>query len=97
MQEFNRTFDIGVFHHREAWLSEAFGRAESEGGRFVKFSLTKLGRTKPWLVPFVMFRFGMRYLGFKLGYFEHNIPHHLKSRLSMNKGFWKDVSRNDIS
>ena len=33
IEEFKRYFDIGVFHTREHWILETFGKAEGEGGR----------------------------------------------------------------
>jgi rhamnosyltransferase len=36
VEEFKRYFDIGVFHKNEHWILETFGRAEGEGGKYVK-------------------------------------------------------------
>ena len=36
IEEFKRYFDIGVFHKSEHWILETFGKAEGEGGKYVK-------------------------------------------------------------
>lgn len=90
LQDFRRSFDIGVFHSREKWLIDAFGHAESEGGKYVKSSLVNLVNVSPWIIPAALFRFGMRFIGFRAGKLEQMIPLSIKRNLSMNKGFWSN-------
>ena len=87
-QDFRRSFDIGVFHRRERWLINKFGRAESEGSKYVKSSLAFLAKERPWSIPAAVYRFGMRFIGFRAGRLERMIPLAIKRNLSMNKGFW---------
>ena len=87
-QEFQRYFDIGVFHARESWLLESFGKPEGEGGRFVRSELRYLGRHAPWLIPSALLRTILKYSGYRLGRMEQRLPLWLKRRCSMHKGFW---------
>jgi len=88
VQEFSRYFDQGVFHSRESWIREAFGNAEGEGIKFVISELKYLLRSSPWSVPSAMFRTLCKYSGYKLGFHEQLLPLVIKTRMSMNKGFW---------
>jgi rhamnosyltransferase len=87
-QEFRRYFDTGVFHSREDWILDQFGRSESEGIRFVKSELKYLFRIAPHLIPTSIARTFIKYLGFKLGQNEQVLPIQLKRFLSMHKNYW---------
>lgn len=89
-QEFKRYFDIGVFHRSESWILKEFGRAESEGRKYIisgiKFFISE---GKWYLIPLFFFRIFLKYLGYKLGYNHIFIPDFFKKYLSMNKNFWR--------
>lgn len=88
-QEFRRYFDIGVFHHREKWIRDTFGQAEDEGGRFVRDEVHLLLRRAPHLLPLMVIRDGLKFLGYRLGIAEDYMPRWLKRRfLSMNPHFF---------
>ncbi|BCR05178.1 hypothetical protein DESUT3_22470 [Desulfuromonas versatilis] len=87
-QEFQRYFDIGVFHAREPWVRERFGGAEGEGLRFLKSEMKYLAAKAPWLIPSALIRTPIRYLGFRAGLAEKLLPVAVKRRLSMQKAFW---------
>lgn len=89
LQEFRRYFDIGVFHAREHWLLDAFGKPEGEGGRFVRSEFTYLLKDAPWLIPSAFLRTGLKYLGYRLGRMEFIFPLGVKRYLSMHKVYWK--------
>ncbi|MFG6668623.1 glycosyltransferase [Halomonas sp. HNIBRBA4712] len=88
-QEFKRYFDIGVLHHREGWLLGWLGKAEGEGGRFVRSEIKYLLRHAPWRLPEAGLRTLLKYAGYRLGKAERRLPVSLKRRLSMHRGFWK--------
>lgn len=88
IQEFRRYFDIGVFHSRETWLLEQFGKPEGEGGRFVRSELKYLRGKAPWLIPSALVRTLAKYAGYRLGRLENRLPMWLKSHLSMHRRFW---------
>lgn len=88
-QEFRRYFDIGVFHAREHWLLDAFGKPEGEGGRFVRSEFAYLFKHAPWLIPSAFLRTGLKYLGYRLGRAERWLPLRIKRGLSMHRGFWR--------
>lgn len=88
VKEFQRYFDIGVFHAREAWYLKELGGAEGEGKRFVRSELRYLRRHAPALIPAALLRSALKFLGYRLGRLEHSLPRWLKLALSMNRGFW---------
>lgn len=88
-QEFKRYFDIGVFHVRESWIREIFGKAEGEGKRFVISEVKVLIKRNPLLLFEMVFRDGMKFLGYRLGIKEKYIPKNIKKKISMTKGYWK--------
>lgn len=87
-QEFQRYFDIGVFHAREPWVRKEFGDAEGEGKRFVKSELNYLAKYAPHLIPSALLRTVIKYAGFRTGLAEKALPLSLKRRLSQQKAFW---------
>lgn len=88
-QEFKRYFDIGVFHAREAWIREIFGKAEGEGKKFVVSEVKMLMKNNPLLLIEMFFRDGMKFLGYRLGIKEKYIPKNIKKKISMNSIYWK--------
>ncbi len=87
-QDFQRYFDIGVFHAQEPWIREAFGGASGEGLRFVRSELGHLLRRAPWLVPSAMLRTALKLLGFRLGLRQASLPPNWRRRFSMQKYYW---------
>jgi rhamnosyltransferase len=92
-QEFQRYFDIGVFHGRESWLQQKFGRAEGEGLQFVLSELKYLIKHNILLIPSAMIRTVLKLTAYRLGLMEHKLPKKVKSFLSMNKCFWQNHIR----
>ena len=88
-QEFKRYFDIGVFHAREAWIREIFGKAEGEGKNFVISEVKMLMKNNPLLLIEMVFRDGMKFLGYRLGIKEKYLPINIKKKISMTKSYWK--------
>lgn len=89
LEELRRYFDTGVFHKREAWLRSTFGQAEGEGLRFVQSEIRYLLKNKkPYLLPAAFVRTCAKYLGYRLGTMEKDIPLSMKKKLSMHCGFW---------
>lgn len=90
-EEFERYFDIGVFHTREKWFIASLGKPEGEGKKFVISETCYLSKHAPWLIPSAIVRSGLKLLGYKLGQRERGMPLWLKRKLSMNKGYWKKI------
>lgn len=88
-EEFERYFDIGVFHSRERWFINSLGKPDGEGKNFVFSEIKYLMVNAPWLIPSAIIRTGLKLIGYKLGQREQQLPLWLKRRLSMNKGYWK--------
>ena len=89
VEEFKRYFDIGVFHRCENWILQEFGKAEGEGGRYVKSEMKYLlSQHLYYRIPEFFIRNGMKYLGYKLGYYHQKIPFNVIKRLSMHHLWW---------
>lgn len=87
-QEFQRYFDIGVFHAREQWVIKAFGTAEGEGFRFFLSEMAYLLQKAPQKIPSALLRTMLKYGAYRLGRLEARLPNTLKQRLAMHKGFF---------
>jgi len=89
IQEFKRYFDIGVFHKREKWILQEFGKAEGEGKRYIKSEFSYLLRCKAYhLIPNFFIRNGMKYFGYKLGQNYTKLPIVLIKKISMHYLWW---------
>ena len=88
-QEFQRYFDIGVFQKNESWIQNSFGKAGSEGIKFVKSEFNYLLKNAPLLLPKAAMITLAKWLGFKLGYVWQKLPLSLCKKFSMHKGYWK--------
>jgi rhamnosyltransferase len=86
--EFERYFDMGVFHAREPWIRECLGGAGGEGVRYVKAELKFLGFRHIYLWPNSIWRNAVKLFGYKLGQQESKLPISLKKKLGMNKRYW---------
>jgi rhamnosyltransferase len=86
--EFRRYFDIGVCHRREAWLRERFGKAGSEGWRYVFSEFSYLVDRRPRLVPEALVRTFTKALGYELGLHGSLVGRDWSRKLSYHKGFW---------
>ncbi|MEA3492123.1 MAG: glycosyltransferase family 2 protein [Campylobacterota bacterium] len=92
IEEFKRYFDIGVFYRRQKWILESFGKAEGEGGRYVKSEFRYLLKHNAYLkIPEFFIRNGMKYLGYKLGQHYENLPKGLIQKISMHPLWWKKL------
>ena len=87
-QEFQRYFDIGVFHGRDPWIREKFGTAGGEGYRFVRSELTYLRHHQPSAIPSAVIRTVLKLLGYKIGNHERLLPLGVKKAFSSNRRFW---------
>lgn len=87
-KEFQRYFDIGVLHAREAWYLQVLGGAEGEGKRFVGSELRYLRKHAPAAIPAALLRSACKLLGYRLGRLERYLPRWVKLACSMNRGFW---------
>jgi rhamnosyltransferase len=88
-QDFKRYFDVGVFHGRNRWLLDIFGTAEGEGLEFVKSELSFLLSEEPLSIPSAVVRTFTKYLAYRLGLHEANLPAALKMRFSMQPSYWR--------
>ncbi len=90
LEEFRRYFDIGVFHRREKWIMETFGRAEGEGRRFLLSELQYIARESRYsLLPEFFVRNSLKYVGFALGRQYEKLPLQIIKKISNNKNYWK--------
>ena len=87
-QEFKRYFDIGVFHSRESWIRDIFGKAEGEGKKYIISEIKYLIEKNIMLIFPMIIRDTMKFLGFRLGMKERFISKYIKRKISMTKNFW---------
>ncbi len=87
-EEFRRYFDIGILHVREKKLLSRFGSAGGAGRDYVIKELRFLLKVAPWLIPEALLRTSSKFLAYKLGGFEDQLPLSAKRRLSMNRVYW---------
>src|ERR1017187_7074839 len=92
-EEFRRYFDIGVCHRREAWLREQFGKAGSEGGRYVRSEFSYLLRRSWHLIPVALLRTITKALGYQLGLYGTWLGRKWLRRLSYHKSFWDETPK----
>jgi rhamnosyltransferase len=88
-QEFQRYFDVGVFHARDAWVLGKFGAPNGEGFRFVLSEWKYLGLRRLYLLPVSIIRIAMKLLGYRMGLVESKLPLSFKRVVSMQKAYWK--------
>lgn len=88
VEEFERYFDMGVFHVREPWIRESFGGAGGEGMRYVKSELRFLGGRRFYLWPGAIVRNAVKLFAYKLGQQEAWLPIGIKRKLGMYKRYW---------
>lgn len=88
LQEFQRYFDIGVFHAREPWIREEFGGAGGEGMRFIRSELAFLWKTAPLWIPRALITSACKLFGYKLGQKYRKLPWSWCRSFSMYKSYW---------
>jgi len=96
LEEFQRYFDIGVFHTRESWIRDQFGNINGEGKRFVVSEIKYLLKESPLLIPSSIFRSVLKMAAYRLGRRENSLPVKIKKGLSMNKTYWDKESEERI-
>lgn len=88
-QEFERYFDIGVFHRTENLLLKTFGKPESEGVRYAISELKYLIRKrKIYLIPESVVRNAFKFIAYTLGYYYNILPSRVIKKISLNKKWW---------
>jgi len=90
VQEFKRYFDIGVFHQKEHWILDSFGKAESEGFKYIKSEFNYILKHHAYHhIPEFFIRNSLKFLGYNIGYYYQYIPKKMLPLLSMHKNWWK--------
>lgn len=91
-EEFRRYFDIGVFHATNPWIFEHFGRAESEGLKYLKSEMRYLYKHNAMVLPKSISSIFAKWLGYKLGLLHLRLPGKLKKLFSMHRAYWRHPS-----
>lgn len=89
LEEFRRSFDIGVFHNIESWILDFYGNPGGEGIRFVKSELNYLINNKKisW-IPIAFINNIMKFIGYKLGLNYSKLPLKSVKFCSMHRKYW---------
>jgi glycosyltransferase involved in cell wall biosynthesis len=89
IEEFRRHFDIGVLHSAESWLLQEYGRAEGHGVSYVRSAFSYFLKNNAWyLIPDLIIRCGMKYIGYNLGKNYSSLPVGMRSKFSMHSAWW---------
>jgi rhamnosyltransferase len=89
LNEFQRSFDTGVFHAQEKWIIESFKSPNSEGMRYIKEECKYLIQNKlALLIPYAIIRDVSKYIGYKCGYHYSLFPKCIAKMMSMYKSYW---------
>jgi len=92
LQEFRRSFDIGVFHRREEWIISEFGSAGGEGMAYLKSAITYLAKDgKYGLLPELFVRTGLRLAGYTLGRMSRHLPLSVVKSFSLHRDWWGEA------
>ena len=84
-QEFKRYFDLGAFFNKEQWILRIYGRASSEGVRFVRSEVAFLrenGFTRS--IPISLLRNAAKWGGYQLGHLYPYLPNWIIRWASMH-------------
>jgi rhamnosyltransferase len=94
VQEFRRYFDTGVFHRKEAWIPETFGRAGGEGRRFILSELSFLWRNRNLCrIPVALVNDLFKILGYGAGLHYGKIPRKLILCFTACKSYWDNPNK----
>lgn len=92
VEDFKRYFDIGVFHSREKWLRQNFGKADSEGIKYLISEIKYITKKNILLIPLSFCRILAKWIGYKLGLSEKWIPKEVKKLISMHRFYWSSIN-----
>lgn len=87
-EEFQRYFDIGVFHRSESWIHNDFGTANKEGLKYIISVTNYVFFRKPWLLPKALLKIMSKYFGYKFGMNYDKIGVRLCRKMTMHESFW---------
>ena len=87
-EQLHRNFDLAVSQadHPEIFQDVP---SEGEGIRMMKKTAVCLMKTKPYLIPKLIWLSGMKYLGYFLGKRYRKLPKRLVQKLTMNADYWE--------
>jgi rhamnosyltransferase len=90
LQDFKRSFDLGVFFEsRERWIIEAFGGTKKQGAHFFLEGLIYLkDQGCVHLFPAWVGRVAAKVCGYKLGSLERFLTTSVKRYIGMHKNYW---------
>jgi rhamnosyltransferase len=90
IDEFKRSFDIGVLHSSEQWLMDTYGTAEGVGATYIRSVFSMLFRERKFLLMIDCFiRSACKFAGYKLGRSYRKLPGTIRPALSMHKLWWQ--------
>ena len=89
LEEMRRYFDIGTFHASQSWICDTFGVPEGEGMRYLRSEARYVCSYNPLLLIPLCVRNIMKYIGYRIGYFNYVIPKSMKPFFSMNRTYWR--------
>lgn len=91
LQEFRRYFDTGYIRnlHKDMLLRE--NNDEYHGKQFIADMFRALVRRRPLALPYAVAQTSAKYLGYRLGFWGHNLPRTLVRKLSSQDYYWSSI------
>jgi rhamnosyltransferase len=91
LQDFKRSFDIGVLHTKEKWLVETYGKAEKVGLKYIRSQLNELKKTAgPLTLIDFLGRNACKFFGYRFGTHYKMLPGSLITCMSMHRSWWTE-------
>jgi rhamnosyltransferase len=89
VDEFKRYFDTGYVRAENPWVNRLAGAAEGRGASFFSELLGRLVRESPLLLPYAVVQTGVKWLGYRVGFYSLNAPRWWKRALSGQAYYWR--------
>lgn len=88
-EEFRRYFDIGVMHRRAQHVLRDYGRPTGKGKEYALAELNHMRSLGLVEAARSVVRSAAKFVAYRLGLMENQLPLSLKRRISMHHRFWK--------
>ncbi|MCK5033819.1 MAG: glycosyltransferase family 2 protein [Calditrichia bacterium] len=90
-QEFKRYFDTGYIKAENKWVNSIVGHAESRGMELLFELIKRLFKSNLFLIPWALFSFFIKWLGYRIGYLFYGLPPWINKILSSQPYYWDSV------
>jgi rhamnosyltransferase len=89
VEEFKRYFDTGYVRAENPWVNAIAGAAEGRGASFLRQMLRQLARRRPFMLPYAVMQTGVKWVGYRVGFYSLKAPLWWKHALSGQPYYWR--------